>query len=73
MRAGKSSLFFKRLALRLRLFNRSRKLLAPQEGLSAMQWKIGDVTVTKIVEIESVGRTKFILPQATPEEIQKLS
>jgi glyoxylase-like metal-dependent hydrolase (beta-lactamase superfamily II) len=38
-----------------------------------MQWKIGDVTVTKIVEIESTGRTKFILPQATPEEIQKLS
>ena len=38
-----------------------------------MQWKIGDVTVTKIVEIESVGRTKFVLPQATPEEILKLS
>ncbi len=37
-----------------------------------MKWKIGRVTVTKIVEIESVGRTKFILPQATPEEIKKL-
>jgi glyoxylase-like metal-dependent hydrolase (beta-lactamase superfamily II) len=37
-----------------------------------MQWKIGDVTVSKIVELESTGRTKFILPQATPEEIQKL-
>ena len=30
-----------------------------------MQWKIGDVTVTKIVELESLGRTKFVLPQAT--------
>jgi len=38
-----------------------------------MQWKIGDVKVTKIVEIEATGRTKFILPQATPEEIKKLS
>ena len=38
-----------------------------------MQWKIGDVTVTKIVELESIGRTKFVLPQATPEEIKKLS
>jgi glyoxylase-like metal-dependent hydrolase (beta-lactamase superfamily II) len=38
-----------------------------------MQWKIGDVTVTKIVELESTGRTKFILPQATPEAIQKLA
>jgi glyoxylase-like metal-dependent hydrolase (beta-lactamase superfamily II) len=38
-----------------------------------MQWKIGDVTVTKIVELESLGRTKFVLPQATPEEIKKLS
>jgi glyoxylase-like metal-dependent hydrolase (beta-lactamase superfamily II) len=38
-----------------------------------MQWKIGDVKVTKIVELESVGRTKFVLPQATPEEIKKLA
>jgi len=38
-----------------------------------MRWKIGDVTVTKVIELESVGRTRFVLPQATPEEIQKLS
>ena len=38
-----------------------------------MQWKIGDVTVTKIVELESIGRTRFVLPQATPEEILKLA
>jgi len=30
-------------------------------------WRIGDVTVTKIVELESVGGSKFILPQATRE------
>jgi glyoxylase-like metal-dependent hydrolase (beta-lactamase superfamily II) len=33
------------------------------------KWKIGDVTVTKIVEIEATGGTKFILPQATPEAV----
>ncbi|HLL28708.1 MAG TPA: MBL fold metallo-hydrolase [Xanthobacteraceae bacterium] len=38
-----------------------------------MQWKVGEVTVTRIVEIESVGRTKFVLPQATPEAIKKLA
>ena len=38
-----------------------------------MQWQIGDVKVTKVVEIESTGHTKFFLPQATPEEVKKLS
>ncbi|HEX7775290.1 MAG TPA: MBL fold metallo-hydrolase [Parvibaculum sp.] len=33
------------------------------------KWKIGDVTVTKIVELEATGGTDFILPQATPEAI----
>ena len=37
-----------------------------------MRWKIGDVRVTKIVELESVGRTKFVLPQATKEAILAL-
>jgi len=37
-----------------------------------MRWKIGKVTVTKIVELETVGQTRFILPSATYEEIQKL-
>jgi glyoxylase-like metal-dependent hydrolase (beta-lactamase superfamily II) len=37
-----------------------------------MSWKIGDVTVTRIVEIESVGGTRFLLPQASPAEVQKL-
>jgi glyoxylase-like metal-dependent hydrolase (beta-lactamase superfamily II) len=30
-------------------------------------WRIGQVTVTKIVELESVGGSRFILPQATRE------
>ena len=37
-----------------------------------MQWTIGNVNITKIVEIESTGGTRFILPQASNEAIQKL-
>jgi glyoxylase-like metal-dependent hydrolase (beta-lactamase superfamily II) len=32
-----------------------------------MRWRIGDVVVTKIVELEATGGTRFILPQATRE------
>jgi glyoxylase-like metal-dependent hydrolase (beta-lactamase superfamily II) len=35
-----------------------------------LQWPIGDVKVTRIVEIEAIGGTRFVLPQATPEVIQ---
>lgn len=31
------------------------------------QWQIGKVKITRIVEMEVTGGTKFILPQATPE------
>jgi len=34
-----------------------------------MKWTIGDVTVTKIVELEMTGGSRFLLPQATPEEV----
>ena len=34
-----------------------------------MKWRIGDVTVTKIVELEATGGSRFILPRAIPEEI----
>ena len=34
-----------------------------------MKWRIGDVTVMKIVELEVTGGSRFILPQATPEAI----
>ncbi len=34
------------------------------------RWKVGDVTITKVVELEATGGTKFILPQATPEAVE---
>ena len=34
-----------------------------------MKWRIGEVMVTKIVELEVTGGSRFILPQATPEAI----
>jgi len=37
-----------------------------------MQWKVGKVRITKVVELETVGSTKFILPLASNEEIRKL-
>jgi glyoxylase-like metal-dependent hydrolase (beta-lactamase superfamily II) len=37
-----------------------------------MQWKVGKVKITKMVELETVGSTRFILPLATNEEIRKL-
>jgi len=37
-----------------------------------MGWTIGKIKITKIVEIESTGGTRFILPQATSEDIRKL-
>lgn len=37
------------------------------------KWRIGDVTVTRIVEIEATGGSKFILPQATPEAVKPIS
>ena len=37
-----------------------------------MQWKIDKVKITKVVELETVGSTRFILPQAANEEIRKL-
>ena len=29
------------------------------------QWQIGDVKITRVVEIESLGGSRFILPDAT--------
>src|SRR5271156_5012972 len=37
-----------------------------------MHWTIGRVKITKVVELETVGSTRFILPLASNEEIQKL-
>ena len=37
-----------------------------------MPWKVGRVRITKFVELETVGGTRFILPHATPEAIRRL-
>jgi glyoxylase-like metal-dependent hydrolase (beta-lactamase superfamily II) len=42
------------------------------EGKRRMRWKIGRVKITKIVELETVGSTRFILPLAGPDEIKRL-
>lgn len=37
-----------------------------------MQWTVGRVKITRIVEITSIGGSRFILPQGTSEAIQKM-
>jgi glyoxylase-like metal-dependent hydrolase (beta-lactamase superfamily II) len=37
-----------------------------------MHWSVGKVRITKIVELETTGSTRFILPLATNDEVQKL-
>ena len=37
-----------------------------------MRWNVGRVRVTKIVELETIGSTRFILPLAGHDEIRKL-
>jgi glyoxylase-like metal-dependent hydrolase (beta-lactamase superfamily II) len=36
------------------------------------RWRIGDVTITRIVELEATGGSRFILPDATPEAVLPL-
>ena len=36
-----------------------------------LQWKVGDVTITRVVELEAVGGTRFILPDATRESCRE--
>jgi glyoxylase-like metal-dependent hydrolase (beta-lactamase superfamily II) len=38
-----------------------------------MRWRIGKVTVTKIVELEVTGGSRFLLPQATYDEIRPIA
>ncbi len=35
-----------------------------------MRWTVGRVRITKVVEMETIGSTRFILPQATPPMVQ---
>jgi hypothetical protein len=37
-----------------------------------MQWNIGAVKITKVVELELTGHTRFILPQATYEAVRAI-
>jgi glyoxylase-like metal-dependent hydrolase (beta-lactamase superfamily II) len=37
-----------------------------------MSWKIGNVKITKVVELETVGHTRFILPLAGTDDIRQL-
>ena len=37
------------------------------------QWRIGDVTITKVVELEVTGGSRFLLPQATPDAIKPIA
>src|ERR1700694_2167143 len=37
-----------------------------------MRWNVGRVKITKIVELETIGSTRFILPLASNEEIREL-
>jgi glyoxylase-like metal-dependent hydrolase (beta-lactamase superfamily II) len=37
-----------------------------------MQWTIGAVRVTRVTELEMAGGSRFLLPQATPEEVRKI-
>jgi glyoxylase-like metal-dependent hydrolase (beta-lactamase superfamily II) len=36
-------------------------------------WRVGEVTITKVVELEVAGGTRFLLPQATREAILPLA
>jgi glyoxylase-like metal-dependent hydrolase (beta-lactamase superfamily II) len=38
-----------------------------------LRWRIGDVTVTRVLELEATGGTRFILPQATPDVVKEMA
>jgi glyoxylase-like metal-dependent hydrolase (beta-lactamase superfamily II) len=37
------------------------------------RWRIGDATITKVLELEATGGTRFILPTATPDAVRELA
>jgi glyoxylase-like metal-dependent hydrolase (beta-lactamase superfamily II) len=37
-----------------------------------LNWRVGDVTITRILELEATGGSRFILPQATPDVIREI-
>ena len=38
-----------------------------------LKWRIGEVTVTRILELEATGGARFILPDATPEACREIA
>jgi glyoxylase-like metal-dependent hydrolase (beta-lactamase superfamily II) len=38
-----------------------------------LKWRIGEVTVTRVLELEATGGTRFILPEATPEACREIA
>src|SRR5262247_2472835 len=48
-------------------------MLDVAHGARTMQWQLGDVSVSKIVELETTGGSRFILPQATREAVLPIS
>jgi glyoxylase-like metal-dependent hydrolase (beta-lactamase superfamily II) len=38
-----------------------------------LKWRIGEVTVTRVLELEATGGTRFILPDATPEACREIA
>src|SRR5690348_16810303 len=42
------------------------------KGDAVMKWRVGEVTITKIVELEAAGGSRFILPQATREAVRDI-
>ncbi|MFL5295833.1 MAG: MBL fold metallo-hydrolase [Phenylobacterium sp.] len=45
---------------------------ALKRTLAMLKWRIGEVTVTRVLELEATGGTRFVLPQATPEEARAI-
>lgn len=43
-----------------------------QWGERLMQWTVGKVRITQHVEVETLGSTRFILPQVGPDEVHAL-
>jgi len=37
-----------------------------------LSWQVGEVKVTRILELEATGGTRFLLPQATPDVVRQM-
>jgi hypothetical protein len=37
------------------------------------QWQVGNVKITRVIEMEIAGGTKFILPQATKDRGKEIN